>query len=92
LGTIADRFEKADRRGKRAQVLDQAGEREAAETERWEAAGEGWKAGQDLADLLCLLFRYALQHRSDALKLYVRKVLEADLRSLEDAVARLEDR
>ena len=57
---IAERFEAADHRAKRATTIQDG---EAAEWERLEAADNFWAAEADLADLLLLLLRLALHHQ-----------------------------
>lgn len=90
LADMAERFAAADRRALRAAVLAEGAELEAAEAERREAAGEFWAAGQDLADLLLLLFRYALKHQPDALRALLLEVLRPDLTELAEGIANLE--
>jgi hypothetical protein len=89
LARIADRFEQADRRARRAQTIAAY---EQAEAERRDAEGEFWAAGSDLADLLLLLLRYALHHEPDALRLYLAEVLRPELEPLAETLARLEAR
>ncbi len=96
LARIAERFGDADRRAKAAGVAVAFGagtvaEREAAEAERQDAAGDFWAASSDLADLL-LLLRYALAHQPDALRLYLAEALRPELGPLAEAVAGLEAR
>jgi hypothetical protein len=81
---IAERFATADQRMHRAAVRGDQGDREAAAWERSEARGDYQAASRDLADLLLLLVRHALEHRPDALRLYLRELL-AD--AIADAVA-----
>jgi hypothetical protein len=88
LGAIAERFDAADRRARRAASIP---EREAAEAERREVAGDFWAAGEDLADLLLLLLRYARRHRPDALAAALAEALRPELAPLTEAVARLEE-
>jgi hypothetical protein len=82
----------ADAALKRAQVYDDAGAREEAEAARMEARGDFWQAGQDLTDLLLLLFRYALRHDRDTLRLVLVEALREELEPIADAIARLEAR
>ncbi len=97
LARIAQRFEAADRRAKAAGVAVAFGagtvaDREAAEAERRDAAGESWAAESDLADLLLLLLRHARRHQPDALRDLLADVLRPELAPLAEAVARLEAR
>ena len=89
LARIAGRFEAADRRAKAA---DAAADREAAEAERQDAAGEFWAAGEDLAQLLLLLLRYAVRNQPEALTALLAEALRPELRPILEAVARLEAR
>ena len=84
-----ERFADADRRERAAATI---ADREAAEAERQEAAGEFWGAGQELADLLLLLLRYGLEHRREALAQYLADALRPELAPLAQALAALEDR
>lgn len=88
LGRIADRFDAAERlaRHSRSQI-----EREAAEAARLDALGEHWAASMDLADLLLLLVRKAMQHRPDALRTYLVDLLRPELEPISEALIRLED-
>ena len=79
LARIADRFESADRKVRGART---ATDREQAEAERREADAEFFAAGRELADLLLLLFRYAMYHQPDALRLYLVELLRPELESL----------
>jgi hypothetical protein len=92
LARIAERFDAADRRAKRAAVLGDATDREAAEAERREIAGDFWAAGEDLADLLLLLLQYAIEHHPDALRLYLTEALRPELEPIVEALAQLEAR
>jgi hypothetical protein len=87
IAAITERFEAADRRAKRAATL---ADREQAEAERREANGDFWAAGEDLADLLLLLVRYAITHRPEALRAYLADVLRPELEPILDAVVKLE--
>jgi hypothetical protein len=89
LVQIAERFEAADRRAKRAATLE---EREAAGLERQEAAGDFWAAEWDLTELLLLLIRLALRHQPDVLAQYLREALREELEALADAVIKMEAR
>jgi hypothetical protein len=89
LAKIGERFAAADSRAKRAARIP---DREAAEAERREAEGEFWAAGLDLADLLLLLLRYALQHRPDALRMYLAEALRSELEPIVESLAKLESR
>jgi hypothetical protein len=89
ISAIAARFEAADRRAKRADTLDN---REAAEAERREAAGDFWAAEIDLADLLFILLRLAIRHRPAALAQYLKRAMETELNAVADAIVQLEGR
>lgn len=72
LGRIRGRWEAADKKAYAASVAIAFGasagaEREAAEAERDDAAGELFGLESDLADLLLLLLRLARRHRPEAL-------------------------
>jgi hypothetical protein len=84
---ITERFEKAHNRALRAQTIE---DWEAAEAERRDIAGEFWAAGEDLADLLLMLLRYGMQHRPEALEMYLAEILRPQFRSLAQSIARLE--
>ncbi len=71
LHRIAERFREADARAFRAAVAEAAGERDQADAEKAEAAGDFWAATAEAADLLLLLLRLALKHRPDALRAYL---------------------
>ncbi len=86
---VAERFETADRRARTAAMLT---DREAAEAERREAAGEFHAGGSDLADLLLLLLRMAARHEPDALRTALVELLRPELAPLVSALARLEGR
>ena len=98
LARICGRFEDADRRARAARVAAARGhagtvaEREAAEAERRDAAGEFWGAGEDLAQLLLLLLRYAAEHQPEALAAALAEALRPELGPLAEAIARLEGR
>jgi hypothetical protein len=87
LERIAERYAAADRRACRAQSIE---DYDAAEAERREIAGEFWAAGSELADLLLLLLRHALQHQPDALRLYLAEALRPELGPITAALANLE--
>jgi hypothetical protein len=89
LAKIAERFEAADGRARQAAVIE---DREAAEWERREAAGDFWAAGHDLADLLLLLFRYASTHQPDALRAYIVALLRPKLDPIVETIATREAR
>jgi hypothetical protein len=89
---IAGRFKDSEDRAFRACVAEDAGERDAAEAERQEAAGDFWAAGRDLGELLLLLLRQASDHYPDAVRDYLLDLLKPELQSLARAVARLEAR
>jgi hypothetical protein len=89
LAAIAERFEDAGRRIKRATTIS---DREAAEAERRDAVGDFWAAEDDLADLLLLLIRCCEQHRPDVLRLYLAEVLRTELEPIVDALAKVEAR
>jgi len=89
LTRIAERFEAADHRAKRATTIQDG---EAAEWERLEAAGNFWAAEADLADLLLLLLRLALRHQPAALAQYLSQALREELKTLADAIVELEAR
>jgi hypothetical protein len=78
LGRAASGCAMAEDRAWRAAVAGDAGDREAAEEERREAAGDFWAVRQDLADLLLLLLRKAVEHRGSALCLYGLDLLAAN--------------
>ena len=92
LNGIAERFAAANDRAHRAAVTEDAAGLAAAEDERFEVAGEFWAAGQELGDLLMLLLRHALDHRPDALRMYLTEALKPELQPLAAAVAKLEGR
>jgi hypothetical protein len=87
LAQIAARFEAADHRAKRAAALE---DREAAEWERLEAAGDFWACESDLAHLFLLLIRTCLRHEPAALALYLAEALRSELEPLATALAKLE--
>lgn len=58
IATIAERFGSAD---KQLKAAADGTEREEAERERMEAAGEFWAASNDLAQLFLLMLRHALK-------------------------------
>jgi hypothetical protein len=89
LARIGGRFDAADRRAKQASTIE---DREVAEEERREAAGDFWAAEADLADFLLLLLRVALRHQPDALTRYLVQALRPELESLADVLARMEVR
>ncbi len=89
LSRICRRFEAADQRARSA---DTAPDRAAALTERDEAAGEFYAAEMGLADLLLTMFRVAVGHRPDALRMYMAELLRPELEPVLEAVARLEAR
>src|SRR5262249_39523235 len=89
LAQITARFEAADRSAKRAAVLE---DREAAESERREAAGDFWAAEVDLAELLLMLLRLAFRHQPHALCRYLSNALAPELEPLAGALAKLEAR
>jgi hypothetical protein len=78
LTRIAERFAAASSAAWRATVAEDTGQRDAAEGERQEAAGEFFAAGLALADLLLLLLRQAAEHRAPALCLHLLKLLAGD--------------
>lgn len=80
LNRIAERFARAGEKAWEATAAGILGDAE--EEERLEAAGEFWAAGQELADLLLLLLRYALNHRNDALRLYLVEALRPELEAI----------
>jgi hypothetical protein len=79
LASIADRFDAADRKARGART---AADRERAEADRRAADAEFYAAGRQLADLLLLLFRYAIHHHPDALRLYLVELLRPELEQL----------
>src|SRR5437868_5682779 len=87
LARIGERFEAADRRAKRAATME---DREAAEAERQEVAGDSWALGTQLADFLLLLIRYALRHQPAALTMYLTEALRPELEPMAAALARQE--
>jgi hypothetical protein len=89
LQRIAECFLAADRRAKRVTNI---ANRDAAELERPQAAGEFRAAEIDMADLFCLLLRLAVQYQADAVGLYLAEALHSELKDLAEAVARLEAR
>jgi hypothetical protein len=89
LARITDRFEAADCRAKRAAKVE---DREAAEWERLEAAGDFTATEMDLADLLLMLLRLALKHQPAALAQYLGNALRDEFEPLVDAVISLEAR
>jgi hypothetical protein len=89
LAQIAERFEAADRRAKRAATI---ADREAAEAERREAGGDFWSAGNALGELGVLFVRYARQYQPDALRLLLVEVLRPELEPLAQAITKLEAR
>lgn len=92
LARITERFARAGEMAWRATAAGATGEADEAEDQRREAAGEFWAAGQELADLLLLLLRYALNHRPDALRLYLAEALRPELEPLFAAIAEMEQR
>lgn len=94
LARIQDRFEQADRRLMRAGTYFDDADKEQAEVDRREAAGDHHAAAMQLADLCLRLIRYAVEYRPEALALHltpiVRKIVEPELRALAEAVARQE--
>jgi hypothetical protein len=89
LSRIAERFEAVDQRAKRATTIQ---DREAAERERLEAAGDYAAAEMAMADLLLMLVRLALRHQPDALAQYLARALRCELEPIADAIIRLESR
>ena len=89
LGHIADRFEQADARARKAQTIE---DYEAAEAERREANGDFWAAESDLAELGLMLLRLALKHNPEAVRLYLAEALRPELETLAAAIAKMEGR
>jgi hypothetical protein len=89
LEQIANQYEAADRRAKRAATIPV---REAAEDERREAEGDFWAAGEQLADLFLLMIRHCKQYRPDILQLYLAELLRPELEPLAQAIIRMEAR
>lgn len=89
LSRLADAFAEADRKAEDATTTT---DRLAAEIVRDEAAEEFWKAGDELADLLLLLFRYAMDHRREALRDCLVALLRPELDPLIEAITELERR
>lgn len=88
LGRVADRWEAAGDRARRATTI---ADRERAEAERREAAGDHHQVEVDLADLLLLLLRMALRHRRAELVALLEDAVEDPLLApLAEAIARLE--
>jgi hypothetical protein len=76
---LAELFEDADRRLKRAQTLTDHVEA----TTEWLAAQEQlYVAGSWLADFLLLLLRYARRYQPDALRMYLRESLREELEAM----------
>jgi hypothetical protein len=89
IAEITQRYEQADRRAKAAPTVE---DREAAETERRDIAGEFWAANEDLASFGVLLLRLGEEHYPDALRDLLVKLLRPELQAFADAIARLEGR
>ncbi len=97
LARIAGRFEDADRRARAARAAAACGGQvpqsaAAAEAERDGAAAEFWAAGEDLAQLLLLLLRYAAKHQPQALTAALAEALKPELDGLADAIVKVEAR
>jgi hypothetical protein len=89
---VAERFQEASDTAWRAAVAVDAGARDAAEEERWAAAGAFHAAREELADLGLLLLRHALELRADAVRLYLSEALRPELQALAAAIVELEGR
>jgi hypothetical protein len=87
LAGILERFAAADERLRRSATI---ADREAAEAARREAVGEHYGVTRDVADLFLLLLRQALQHRAEALRNYLVKLLAPELDPMAEAIYRLE--
>jgi hypothetical protein len=87
LVRFCERAVAAERRAQRATTI---ADREAAEWERLEAAGDFWKLETELADLFLMLFRFALRHQREALTAYLANALRPELEPLADLLAKLE--
>jgi len=66
---LARKWGAADRRAKRA---DRISDRQAAEMQRWQAAGEFHGLQSDLAHFQLTLLRITLQHEPDALQQHIK--------------------
>src|SRR5262249_16085342 len=85
LAAITARYEAADHRAKRAETIE---DRDQAEEEKREAAGDFWAAEADLADLLLMLLRLAIRHQPAALGQYLYRAVELQLLEVADQYAR----
>jgi hypothetical protein len=79
IDRITNEWAEADRLTRQAPNF---ADRETAEERRRELAGAFWSLQEQLADLHLLLLRYCLQHRPDALKMYLLDVLQPALLDL----------
>jgi hypothetical protein len=89
IDAIVDRFDAADQAAKRAATLE---DREAAEAAREDVEADLYALGEDLADLLLLLIRYASTHRREALEMYLAELLRPQLDAMARSIATLEAR
>jgi hypothetical protein len=88
LQAILERFDEADRRMCRAQVLGDRAAADVAEDERREAMGDRYAAGLALADLWLLLTRHALEYRADAARQLLADVLGEEFDAIAEALER----
>ncbi len=94
LAAICDRFAAGEKRLHQAQTMPAIDRAQiaAAHAECDEAKGDFWAAGQQLADLLLLLWRYAIRHQPDALRDLVKQIIGPLVTPIAQAVAKLERR
>jgi hypothetical protein len=90
LQRLAEKFHAAGDAAHRAAVALDLGARNDAEDLRLDLQGEYHAATNELADLLLMLLRHALDHRPEALTLYLAEALRPELEPLAEAVAGLE--
>lgn len=93
LQAIRARFDTADRR---LLAAGAAGNLEAVEAERREAAGDHHEAATALAHLELVLLRYAVDYEPAAVQAHltdiIRQVMEPEIRRLAAAIVKLEAR
>src|SRR5262249_35803481 len=85
LAAITHRYEAADQRAKRAQTVE---DRDLAEEEKREAAGDFWAAERDLAELQLLLLRLAFRLQPAALGQSLYRALDLHFLNLADQFTR----
>lgn len=92
LHRLARAYDAANRRALTAGIYDRQGDREAAEGERQQAAGDYYALEAGLADLGLLLLRMMLRRQPEAASALLAQALGPELRPMAEALVRLEGR